>query len=202
MIWKIALGLLALLVAGVAWRRHSVMRGAKARDRKLIARLDPLAERLERNEAVTADEIESLADAPELRQLLYVLLDHYGSLDLFPTRHLRPEAIAESALVYWMLHPNELQAAPSRIEALGAFERNVTGRTARYFAFRYRMDSNHWAGSDWIVGVAGPVFENDPPYGGSTSGFTRATDRFDTVNPEDLIDQYVELQARFHGPKP
>ncbi len=200
MIWKIVLGLVVLFVLFVLWRISSVVRGARARDRALVERLAPLAQKLEGGAEVDGGEIEALAAAPELRPLLHALFTEAGVPDLFPSRYLADEAVAESLLVYWMLHPNELQAAPSEIELAERLERQVTGRQAGYYVFRYRMPPGHWAGSEWQLGVVGPFFADDTPYAGPAAGFARAGDRDGEVEPAELVDWYSELQTRRFGP--
>jgi hypothetical protein len=128
MIFKIAALIVIALLAFVAWRYTSVARGAKARDKALLERLDPLAARFEAGAEVSAGDIRQIAEAPELRPMLHALLSHYAATDLFPAEYISQEAQAESTLVYWMLHPNELQAAPSAIEPVEKLNRQIDGR--------------------------------------------------------------------------
>src|SRR5688500_17622148 len=123
MILKIVLGLVAALVAFVVWRYTSVSRGAAQRDEALLVRMDPLAKKFEAREHVASQEIEAFASVPEFRPMLHALLEYHKRLDLFPKKYLSEKSQAESQLVYWMLHPNELQAAPASI----ALEEEVQG---------------------------------------------------------------------------
>src|SRR5262245_52009872 len=72
-----------LIVAFVWWRYTSVARGARQRDEKLLAVLDPIGQRLSKKEPVTAEEITNLSRRPQYRPVLYQMLKHFERLDLF-----------------------------------------------------------------------------------------------------------------------
>jgi hypothetical protein len=55
------------------------------------------------------------------------------------------------------------------------------------------MPPGHWAGPDWLLGLAGPFSANDVPYSGVASAFSRASDKFGTVEPGGLVDWFVEM---------
>ncbi|GHU26824.1 hypothetical protein AGMMS50256_05040 [Betaproteobacteria bacterium] len=57
-----------MLLAFVVWRYTSVARGAKARDKAIVKRLDPLAERFEAGVAVSAEEVELASVGWESRE--------------------------------------------------------------------------------------------------------------------------------------
>src|SRR5262245_63179901 len=104
----------------------------------------------------------------------------------FPA-YLSKQAQAESILAYWMLHPNELQAAPARMELLEALRRIVGGREGEFFVFRYQMPRGHWAGSAWVLGLAGPFDPEEKPYESVAGGFSRADDVSGKVSPTELV---------------
>lgn len=193
MIGYVIIGIVVALGLLVLWLYTGVARGARARDRKLLARLAPVAERFEAGAPASLEEIDSLAEQPELRPMLYSLLARYKHQALFPRKHLAPESQAESTLVYWMLHPNELRAAPATIERVGTFERALGGKSGAFHVFRYKMPAGHWAGSEWILGLAGPYFPGDEPYRGIAAGFSRSGDAADKISPEALVDRYVNM---------
>src|SRR5687767_13418875 len=101
-----------LVVVFVIWRITSVGRGMRQRDEKLLQRLDPVANRIEKGEAVSAEEIAKLAARPELRYMLFTMLRELKRLELLPTNYSSSVSQGESALAYWMMHPNEMQDAP------------------------------------------------------------------------------------------
>jgi hypothetical protein len=196
---------MALMIASVAvialvvfllWRYTSVARGARSRDKALLARLDPLAERFQNEEPVTPEEIQILAACPELHTMLYMMLSHYQRLDLFPSAYLSNEAQAEAVLVYWMLHPNELQAAPATIQLEEKLQRELEGKQGDFYVFRYKLPVGHWAGPEWHLGLAGPFFPEDLPYQGVAGCFSRAGDVPGPVAPAELVDWYINMFRR------
>ena len=203
MVFKIVLVVVVLLAAFVVWRYTSVGRGARARDRVLLERLDPVAQRLESGAAVAPDELEELAASPELRPMLYHMLSHYQRLELFPAQYLSLEAQAEAVLVYWMLHPNELQRAPEAIELMEKLPREFAGKQGSFYVFRYRMPAGHWSGPEWQLGLAGPFFPGEGPHQSVAGGFSRAGDVVGKVSPAELVDWYVGmLEQKFGGRYP
>lgn len=191
--------LAAALAAIVVWLLTSVARGAKARDEALFRQLAPLAEKFEKKVAVSAGEVQELARVAQLRPMLHALLSHHGQLDLFPPEYLSKRAQAESALTYWMMHPNELRAPPARIELLDTLRRIVGGKEGEFFVFRYQMPEGHWAGPDWVLGLAGPFHAGEAPYGSRAAGFSRVDDVAGKVSPTEVVDRYVGLLGRKFG---
>lgn len=195
---KIALSVLAAFVfligVFVAWRWTSVARGANARDEKLIARIDPLGKRIDSGEVVTPEEIAALAAHPEIRFMLFAALRHMNRPDLLPTGYSSSVAQGESALAYWMMHPNELQDAPEVIEFVETIKKPIDGREADFHVYRYRMPSGHWAAKDgWLMGLAGPMQADGEPYSEMPGAFSRAGDLDGKVKPADLVDWYVGM---------
>lgn len=193
---KIALAVLVVIAAFVLWRYTSVSRGASARDETLLKRLDPVGERLGENEPVSQEEIAQLAKAPELRPLIHQMLSHYERLELFPPAYLSREAEAESVLVYWLMHPNELQAAPASVELVEKVEHAYGSRSADFYVFKYMMPEGHWAGTGWLLGLAGPFFPDEKPYESVAGGFSRAGDAVGSVTPRDLVAWYADMHAK------
>lgn len=195
---KIVLIILAafvlLIVVFVVWRWTSVARGANARDEKLIARIDPLGKKIDSGEVVTSEEVATLAAHPEIRFMLFAALRQMNRPDLLPTGYSSSVAQGESALAYWMMHPNELQDAPEKIEFLETVKRPVDGRDAEFHVYRYRMPSGHWAEKDgWLLGLAGPMPASGEPYSEMPGAFSRAGDLDGKVKPAELVDWYVGM---------
>jgi hypothetical protein len=195
------LALLFLMVAFVVWRITSVARGARRRDQRILQRLEPVGRRLEQNAPLDADEIRRLAARPEARGMLHELLRQFGQAGAFPEEQKTRQAHAEAMLAYWMMHPNELQDAPAAIELVEAVSRKVGQRDGELFVFRYRMPDGHWAGSDWLLGVAGPFFPGDVPYSDTSvaTAWALASDKDGTVAPGVLVDRFIQLAERTAG---
>jgi hypothetical protein len=181
------------IVGFICWRYTSVARGARERDKKILPLLDPLEEKLAAGEEPTSQEIESLASNPAARSFVYQILKYFERLELFPEDYRKEIAQAEAKLVYWLMHPNELQDAPEEIELVETVNRNIEGRECRFYVFRYRMRSGHWAGDGWLLGLSGPFLDNEPPYSGIAGAFSRSGDKYGKVQPGELVDWFVGM---------
>lgn len=187
-------GFVALLVGFVLWRLASVSRGMRQRDGKLVARLTPIGEKIEKGQAVSATEIEAVAARPEIRLLLFAMLRHMKHPELLPTKYCSSVEQGESALAYWMMHPNELQDAPEAIELVETIQRPVDGQPADFHVYRYKMPPGHWAAKDgWILGLAGPMKPGAEPYTEMPGAFSRVGDIEGKVKPSELVDWYVGM---------
>ncbi len=185
----------ALVVGFIAWRLRSVSRGAAERDEKLIARVDPLKKRIEAGETVTLQEVAVLAARPENRFVLFAMLRHMKRSDLLPGNYSSSAAQGESALAYWLMHPNELQEAPAAIELVETIKKPIDGREAELHVYRYRMPEGHWAAQNgWMLGVAGPMPKAGEPYSEMPGAFARGeSDLEGKVQPAELVDWYVDM---------
>jgi hypothetical protein len=190
----IAVGILVVLfVAFIVWRWTSVERGARQRDDAIIAELEPIGAPLYAGDSVPPETVAAMAEKWHVRPLLYYILKDVEKLDIFP-EHLRSEeAQAEGALVYWMLHPNELQASPEKLEHVEKVVRTLDGQTANFYVMRYKMPAGHWAADDgWMLGLAGPFFANEPPYSGVAGAFSRC-DKDGHVRPAEFVDWFIDM---------
>jgi hypothetical protein len=185
---------LVLFVLFIIWRWTSVGRGMRQRDEKLIRRLDPVAKRIESGQAVSPQEIEALAERPEIRFMLFTMAREMKRPELLPTKYSSSVAQGESALAYWMMHPNELQDAPEAIELVETLKRAIDGHESDFHVYRYKMPAGHWAAKDgWILGLAGPMKRSGEPYSELPGAFSRVGDIHGKVKPSELVDWYVGM---------
>ncbi len=182
-----------LIAAWVLWRYTSVARGARWRDRQILPLLGPLAQKLERGVDLSPQEVAQVAALPQARLLLWRMLEHFGAPDLFPADMRSRPAQAVAELAYWMLHPNEFGAVAAQLEVAEVVPKFIGDSDAEFFVIKFRMPDGHWAGPDWLLGVAGPYFQEDPPFGGPAGAFSRAGDKAGTTSPRDLVDWFVAL---------
>jgi hypothetical protein len=187
----VLLGIVAALAAFVVWRLGSVRRGARQRDARILRELAEIEAALRANREVPAADIAPLAARPHLRRLLFGMLRQYEKTELFPEDHLSRRSQAEAALVYWLMHPNELQDAPAELQHVVTLPRDVHGKRAEFEVFRYKMPARHWAGSEWILGLAGPFFADDTPYAGVAAGWSVASETEGRATPESVLDGYL-----------
>ena len=183
--------LVVVALRGV-WRIASVVRGARRRDERILAELAPLRERLESKAAPAPEDVRGLARRPHLRGMLHQMLTAYGAADAFPAEFATRLHHAETLLAYWMTHPNELQDPPEALELVDTVTRRLGDRDGEFLVFRYRMPQGHWAGGDWLLGLAGPFFPDDVPYADSAAtAFAVAADKDGTVSPETIVDRFI-----------
>lgn len=191
----IAAGIVVLaLILFIIWRWMSVGRGMRQRDQRLLVRLDPIGEKIDAGQAVSREDIEVLAGRPEIRFFLFTMLRDMERPDLLPDQYTSSAAQGESALAYWMMHPNELQEAPEAIELVETLKRPIGSKDAEFHVYRYRMPAGHWAAKDgWILGLAGPMMPGVEPYSEMTGAFSRAGDFEGKVTPAELVDWYLGM---------
>ena len=186
--------LFVLFAVFIIWRWTSVGRGTRQQHEKLLALLDPIAKRLEAGQAVSQSEIEAIASRPETRFMLFAMLRELKRPDLMPTNYSSSVAQGESALAYWMMHPNELQDAPQSIELVETVTRTIGGHEAQFHVYRYKMPPGHWAANDgWLLGLAGPMEQGIEPYTKEPWAFSRSGDVEGKIKPSELVDWYISM---------
>jgi len=190
---RVLLGLAVLVILFFIRQHLSVRRGIRNRDAALFQQLVPVAEALESGTSLDPALVARLAAVAELRGPLYRMLASHGRQNLFPQQYLNRDAEGIHVLTHWMLHPHELQAAPESIEPLATLTRAVAGRPGEFRVYRYRMPAGHWAGQQWLLGLAGPFFDGEEPYHSVAGGFSRVSDVQGKVSPDALADWYVKL---------
>jgi len=182
------------IVAFIAWRWMSVGKGARQRDERILKLIDPIGRKLDDGETVTPEEVRSIARRPEVRFMLFAALKEMNHPELIPSDFQSPTDQAESALAYWLMHPNELQDSPEKIEHIQEVTRSLGGADAQFHVFRYRMVQGHWAAGDgWLLGLAGPMEKQAEPYSFLPGAFSRAGDTEGKITPEELVDWYVDM---------
>lgn len=159
---KIVGAVLLIGIGFVAWRVGATQRGAARVYRQLAQRISPVEARLVSGQDPDQGEIVRLASDRETRVILYDSLDHHGKRQLFPAEYATPEKIAEGVLVLWLLHPNELNAAPDEVELMATEPApGETSSPRSYFLFRFRTKPPHWAAKKgWLAGVVGPYAQS------------------------------------------
>ena len=180
----------------IIWRYTSVARGIRKRDERIFQLVDPIGNKLDAGETVTPDEIRRVAELPHARHILYNAIRSVDRSDLLPKQFDNLAEQAASALAYWMMHPNELQEAPHKMELVKTVQRpDERGELAHYFVFKYHMPEGHWAEKDgWLLGVSGPLYQNKVPYRTLPDAFSRVGDKYSQTDPETLIDWYIGIQ--------
>jgi len=138
-------------------------------------------------------EIGKLALNPLTRNTLYTQLETMDKLNIFPKDYLTQEAFSESDLVFWLAHPNELNAAPDEIELAARIDRKGDNDSEIYFLiFKYRTFEPHWAAKDgWMAGITGPYNSGQPPALNSPGTFSEMVP-YNEKTPEEHVDHLIE----------
>lgn len=192
--WYVVGSIAVAIVAFVLWRWTSVGRGARQRDERILSLLDPIGQKLDSGETVAPEEILFIARKPETRFMLYAGLKEMGHPELIPSDYNSPVDQAESALAYWLMHPNELQDSPEKIEHVEDVTTPLDGGDAVFHVFRYHMPKGHWAAKDgWLLGLAGPMDQTAEPYSFMPGAFSRCGDAEGSITPEALVQWYVDM---------
>jgi hypothetical protein len=190
---KILLYLLGAFVVFVIYRYIVTVRGKIRVEGTIMAEVDAVIKILKEGGPPPLDEILVLADSSRTRSHLYRAMQKIQKEDLFPKDQCTPAQIAESDLVAWLLHPNELDAVPDEIQMVYEDERadddNASAPKYRFFVFKFRTHPPHWAASKgWLAGIAGPYWdgENSPyPPAGVFSQF----EPFDSRTPQEHLEE-------------
>jgi hypothetical protein len=155
----VALGLFIL-----GWM--NAIRASVVRDRKLDKLIRPAMEAVREKRPFAKDRVTEIAELPATRNHLFARLMEMGRADIFPAACRSVEKVAESDLARWLMHPNELGAAPSNMELIRGIAIHEEEKSGSVFLFRFRTDPSHWASErGWMAGVAGPYWDSgEPPH--------------------------------------
>jgi hypothetical protein len=189
----LAIGLIGTVIAWMIVRTARItLRSMTA----LQARIEPVLAPLREGRTPSPDQIHALAASADTRSLLHRALRDMKREDLFPPQYATAEALAESDLVVWLWHDNELGARPDGIEHVKTIERpeGAPGSPGRYLLFRFRTDPPHWAAdSGWMAGVAGPYFEGDEAFEAPHARVFSKFEKFESRSPEEHVEAMVQM---------
>lgn len=204
---KLALGCMAgvlvllVMIGGVAflyWRYVSA--GLAQQEARIAAKLAPIRSAMTGGSKPDPETIARLAADPDIRNTLYDELKQHGMEDAFPAKFRTTEAHAESELVYWLGHPNELQQPPDQIELMKvvSMPSGTSLGDVDYYLFRYRTNAPHWAADDgWMAGVAGPYVKGRPLDEQSTGATYSEFEAYDAMTPEQHVQYYHDMAVSY-----
>ena len=178
-----------VVVVFLAVMYFRAVRGGKKVFLDIMRSLDPILLALQDGKEPDAGLVREAAAGARTRNALFDMHLRYQRLDLFPSQFHTWEAMTESDLVFWLLHPNELGCQPDEIELMEQVPADDGGGLMQqyYFVFRYRTHPPHWAAKDgWLAGVVGPHNLRAEPAPGSQAVFSRF-DAYDSRTPEEHV---------------
>jgi hypothetical protein len=147
--------LIAAVVAFAVWRYIATHRASEHLQLQLMNELEPVWKQIYAGRDPNPADVAKYASDPRTRVTLFDLLLFHRKLSLFPKEYRTPLLLAESQLVRWLMHDNELGSAPDKIEFMATAGPNVH---SNWLVFRFRADPPHWAAKEgWMAGVVGPL---------------------------------------------
>ena len=182
--------LVGLVVLFVVWRNIATARGARQLHDAIAGKIDPLIERIRAGGQITNSEIDVLAANAVTRNYLYLGLVKIGRKELFPEKYHSLASHAESDLVVWLMHPNELGAAPAEIILASVIQREEDGKPYQFCVFKFRESMD--ADSKWLAGVAGPYWGKED-YTAPAPGVFSRFDAFESNTPEGHVAAVEKL---------
>ena len=156
--------LIGALVLLYIWRYAAIVWGTRRQENSAMWRIAPLIRAADAGAEPPLDLILQLAKDPETRNDTHGMLVYLKREHWFPREYRTQEAVAESDMVYWLCHPNELGCTPSQIELVHreSVETGMIPAHVLHFVFRFRTPKPRWAASrGWMVGVARPYRERN-----------------------------------------
>ena len=196
-IFFIVLGcFIALVIAFVVYRYFATINGQQKSMQALFDKIEPVIADLKAGRTPAVEKIEALAASADTRNILFSELRALQREDLFPQKYRSIEAIGESDLVIWLLHPNELGTKPDEIEAMKQIEREEGGDKYRFVVYRFRTREPHWTAKDgWLAGIAGPYWEGKTPNGLPGGVFSK----FEPYDSKSADQHFEEIEKLLLG---
>ena len=189
-------GGMALLFLFIGWRNYATRRSSLNREKRLLELLLPILKSFEENERPDQKLINELAEDPFTRDRLYYILSENNAEDLFPEAYLNHLAAAESALVFWLNHGNELGASPTEIIFTEKRSRYLENKNTdvEYYLFKFREETEEET-PYWMVGIAGPYLASEPPYTFAPGTFSTFRE-YDSQTPDEHVDWLHEMMQK------
>jgi hypothetical protein len=164
-------------------------------DRQLDKEIAPAIRAARRGGPDAAAVLAEFAERLDTRNHLYAKLEKMGRADLFPAEYRSLDKIAASDLARWLLHPNELGAAPAETELVRELPVVEGPKIGSLFLFRFRTDPSHWAADrGWMAGVAGPYWDGEAAV--SAGGTFSELSPFDEMSEEQHVEFLREQVGR------
>jgi hypothetical protein len=200
---KLGLGCLGVVIVGIALvvllYIRFVSKGMAAHEARIGQKLSTVRAALSTGARPDAKLVARLAADPDVRNTLYEELKKHGMEGLFPASLRTFEAYAESDLVYWLCHPNELQQPPDEIEWMKTVTVNTTTSLGQvdYYLLRFRVKEPHWAAKHgWMAGVSGPYVKGRPLDQQIPHATFSELEPYGAKSPEEHVNYYHNLAVK------
>ena len=152
------------------------------------ARLAPVMDAIEAGGQPDPAAVRKVAADPETRNALYDAMAEAGKAALFPPEFRTRRAYAESDLVYWLCHPNELRQAPDEIQLAQIISLPSEAGPVEYYLFRFRTNPPHFANDKgWMAGVSGPYAKGTTVPAEAPGGTSSELEPYGARTPQEHV---------------
>ena len=177
---------IATLIAFIVYKYIKAIRYGIKQNQMRDERVRPLVDLFESGGQITEADVLPFAEGLLTREATFNLLRERNRLDLFPESLTTIEAGAASNLANWLEFPTELDTCPDEMEHVGRFTFVVDNDHFHYHVFKYRIGEPHWAAPNgWMLGGAGPYFDDSKPYDFPNGTFSRCSSTIDNTTAEE-----------------
>jgi hypothetical protein len=161
-VWIGLAAIVGLVVVGFVLLVVNVIVRTGRERKRVAAKLRPVTDAIAAGGDPDPGAVRALAADPETRNALYDALEGAGKQGFFPEEFRTREKFAESDLVCWLAHPNELRGAPDEIRLMKAVTVEAAGGgPVEWYCFQFRTNEPHWAAKrGWMVGASGPYLKD------------------------------------------
>jgi hypothetical protein len=190
---KIILLVVVIIVLLIIFLLIKVKLGSLKTGWQMTKKLEPIRTALKNDQELDKNLIETLASDPLTRNSLYDELEKFNKSEFFPAKYRTKKYFAESDLVFWLNHPNELRQPPDEIELTEIITLNsdTEPQKLEYYLFRFCTKLPHWASQNgWMAGVSGPYLtsENAPLI--SPPGTFSELEKYDSKTPQEHVEYF------------
>jgi hypothetical protein len=83
----------------------------------------------------------------------------------FPSEFSTQFYTAETDLIIWLMHPNELGSKPDSIQFVDTMNFEYNSLNLKYYLFKFKVNEPNWASKyGWMAGVSGPFLSKTELY--------------------------------------
>jgi len=183
----IIVAIIAVIVIFAFYRLQKVKKQNNVLNEQRFERIKPLYNKLQSGENITKEDVLPFAVNVLTREGAFALLAKFNKPELFPEEYNTIIKGAESHLANWLEFPTELGACPDEIEHIKRVTIDFDGKNnfVHYEVFKYSINEPHWAAKNgWMLGVAGPYFDDSKSYDKAVATFSRVDSTIDKTTPE------------------
>ncbi len=155
---------------------------------------------LRQGKTIDAEACRAVAASAEMRCYFFEELNRLGRPELFPPEFRTQAALAESAIVNWLIFPTELGRPPDEIELMKtiSLDTKTADGVIDYYIFRFRtLPPHEMSAEGWMAGIAGPFIRSEEPTTRSYGETFSAFDPWDSRSPEEHLGEIQEVIERF-----